>query len=192
MEEIKKRIEVIRAFIDGRSNTLYKQTNAESICLQVRKILELIALSSLVANKDAYAKNRKKFAKDWHAKRILSEIESINPKFYPVPSRQILDGKSGKVIKTEKINSGYLTRHEFEKIYDKCGGLLHATNPFSQQKDIDEFLQTVPVWMSKVMTLLNHHEIQLTQDDLQFWVVMQANTNGNAHVTLFKRMNENA
>ena len=192
MEEIKKRTEVIRAFSDGRANALYKQANAESICLQIRKILELIALSSLVANKDAYAKNRKKFATDWHAKRILADIAVINPDFYPIPSQQVLDANTGKVIKTKKIDSGYLTKQEFENIYDRCGGLLHATNPFSKQKDIENFLKIVPTWMERIMKLLNHHQIQLTQEDLQLWVIMQAKIDGKVHVSLFQRIEANA
>jgi hypothetical protein len=192
MEEIKKRTEVIRGFLDGRCNALYKQTTAESICLQVRKILELIALASLVANKDEYAKVRTNFHKDWHAKRILSSIEEINANFYPKPTRQILDSTGEKVIETKDIKFGYLTRRDFENIYDRCGGLLHAQNPFSNQKDIDSFLKIVPSWMEKIKILLNHHQAQLVREDLQLWVLMQSNTDGKVQVTLFQRVDSDA
>lgn len=186
MEEIKKRTEVINAFLTGKCNALYKQTTGESICLQIRKILELIALATLVANKEEYAKNRSNFATDWHAKRILLSIEKINPKFYPIPSKQVLDA-SGQVIKLDEIKSGFLTRIDFETIFDRCGGLLHAENPFANSKDINNFLKIVPSWMNKIITLLNHHQIQLVKDDLQFWVVMRANTDEKVQVTLFQR-----
>ncbi|MBO2697570.1 hypothetical protein [Shewanella algae] len=192
MEEIKKRTEVIRAFLDGRCNALYKQTTVESICLQVRKILELIALASLAANKEEYAKNRANFAKDWHAKRILQSIEEINPNFYPSPSTQVLDEATGKVLEVKPIKSGFLTRKDFENIYDRCGGLLHAKNPFAASKDIDNFLNVVPTWVEKIKTLLNHHHAQLVQEDLQFWVVMESNTDGRVQVSLFQRVSENA
>ncbi len=192
MEEIKKRTEVIRAFLDGRCNALYKQTSAESICLQVRKILELIALASLVANKEEYAKNRANFSKDWHAKKILQSIEEINPKFYPSPSTQILDEVTGKLLEAKPIKSGFLTRKDFENIYDRCGGLLHAQNPFSASKDIDNFLKMVPAWLEKIKVLLNHHHAQLVQEDLQFWVVMQSKTDGKVQVSLFQKVGENA
>jgi len=113
----------------------------------IRKILELIALSSLVANKNEYARARKNFNRDWNAKFILNDLEKINPKFYPVLTKQILDPTSKKVMKTETVKSGYLTRSEFENICDRCGGLLHANNPFGQAKDIDKFIQVVPSWM---------------------------------------------
>lgn len=188
MEEIKKRTEVIHAFLNGKCNALYIRTTAESICLQVRKILELIALASLVANKDEYAKNRANFAKDWNAKKILQSIEEINPNFYPSPSKQILDNLTGKVLSIEKIKSGFLTRPDFENIYDRCGGLLHARNPFSASKDFDNFMSIAPSWMEKIKILLSHHQMQLVQEDLQFWVVMQSNTDGRTQVTLFQQV----
>ena len=188
MEEIKKRTEVIHAFLNGKCNALYIRTTAESICLQVRKILELIAHASLVANKDKYAKNRANFAKDWNAKKILQSIEEINPNFYPSPSKQILDNLTGKVLSIEKIKSGFLTRPYFENIYDRCGGLLHARNPFSASKDFDNFMSIAPSWMEKIKILLSHRQMQLVQEDLQFWVVMQSNTDGRTQVTLFQQV----
>lgn len=192
MEEIKKRTEVIRGFLDGRCNTLYKQTTAESICLQVRKILELIALASLVANKDEYAKIRRNFHKDWHGKRILKSVEEINADFYPKPTKQVLDSSGEKVIETKEVKFGYLTRRDFENIYDRCGGFLHAQNPFSSPKDIDNFIKVIPTWMEKIMTLLNHHQAQLVQEDLQLWVLMSSKTDGKVQVTLFQRVESNA
>ena len=192
MEEIKKRTEVVWAFLDGRCNALYKQTDVESICLQVRKILELIALASLVANKEEYAKSRANFAKDWHAKRILQSIEDINPNFYPSPSIQVLDKANTKVLEVKAIESGFLTRKDFEDIFDQCGGLLHAQNPFSAPKDIDNALKNIPSWLEKIKILLNHHHVQLAQEDLQLWVVMQSNTDGRVQVSLFQRLSKNA
>ena len=49
MEEIKKRTEVVNGFFTGKCHAMYVQTTAESVSLQIRKILELIALASLAA-----------------------------------------------------------------------------------------------------------------------------------------------
>jgi hypothetical protein len=187
MEEVKKRTEVVRAFLSGKSKTLYKQTTAESICLQVRKILELIALASLVANKEEYAKVRLNFAKNYHAKWIFNTIETINPKFYPCPTKQVFDSARKKVIRVEEVKSGFLTRLELECIYDRCGGLLHAENPFGAKKDIDNFLKVVPQWMNKIIKLLEHHQIQLVNDSQQLWVIMNGKADKKVHVTLFRR-----
>ena len=83
MEEIKKRTTVVNGFLIREYHAKYVQTTAESICLQIRKILELIALGSLVANRPEYQKYRKNFRRDWNAKRILETLERANPNLYP-------------------------------------------------------------------------------------------------------------
>jgi hypothetical protein len=56
MEEVKLRIEVVRVLLSGRFSLKYLPPLVESVCLQIRKILELIALASLVAVKDEYSR----------------------------------------------------------------------------------------------------------------------------------------
>jgi len=48
--EVKRRTEVAYAFISQQTHAIYLPTTIESACLQVRKILELIAFGSLVVN----------------------------------------------------------------------------------------------------------------------------------------------
>jgi hypothetical protein len=177
MVEIKLRIEVIAGFLLGTVSAKYLQPNVESVCLQFRKILELIALGSLVAHKEEYSKQRANFAQDWHASKILKAIEKINPAFYPVPTKQVLDA-SGKVVRVEDVRDPYLTRGDFANLYDTSSNLLHASNPFGKQKDYEGFWKAAPNWRAKIMTLLNHHQIQLPQDDLQLWVIMENKDDG--------------
>ena len=55
MELIKRRIEVIDSIIQKKSHTtLYEASNIELCCLQLRKCIELIVMSSLVANSEIY------------------------------------------------------------------------------------------------------------------------------------------
>jgi hypothetical protein len=93
MEEVKKRTSEIKGCFDGRVNNLYQATTIECAALQLRKILELIALSSLVAHKKEYAKQYPKFASNWHAERILRDIEKINKDFYPRPIKEVLSAR---------------------------------------------------------------------------------------------------
>jgi len=85
MAEIKKRTAVIDAFTDGIVHAVYKATTIESIYLQFRKVLELIALGSLVANKDVFSAVYQDFAKYWNAELLVKDIERLNPRFYPRP-----------------------------------------------------------------------------------------------------------
>ena len=190
MEEIKMRTTVVDGFLTGKCHAMYVQTTAESISLQIRKILELIALASLVANRTVYQKHRRNFHRDWNGKRILETLEIANPEFYPKPTKQVLDQTTGKVVSLEDITSGFLAKRDYIRLYDRCGGILHADNPFSPKRDIQSFLDSVPGWMGKIMRLLNHHVIQLVDDDQQIWVLMQAKNDGKAHVYEFVRVRE--
>ena len=190
MEEIKKRTEVVDGFLRGELHAKYLQTTVESICLQIRKILEFIALASLVANKAEYEKQRKNFHRDWRAKHILKTLDKANPQFYPSPSKQVTSPETGKVVEVKPITSGYLSRTDFEALYDECSNILHASNPFSgEQQEIQAFLDKTPEWMEKIRVLLNHHQVQLI-DERQLWVLMQANSDGKVHVYEFERVDE--
>ena len=190
MEEIKKSTSVVTGFVRGEINSKYLMTTAESAALQIRKVLELIALSSLVANREEYSKQRVNFRKDWNAKRILTTLTSVNPKFYPVPTRQvpISDG----MYDTPNVESGYLTQDDFIELYDKCSVMLHSTNPFSEE-DVDArvfLFEEAPKWMDKIIVLLNHHHVFPVDDSQMYIVLMQAESDGNVHMATFAKMDE--
>ena len=148
----------------------------------------LIALSSLAANRSEYVKHRKGFHKDWNAKHILETLKKANPRFYPTPNKQVLDQETGDVLSLENITSGFLTKDDYIVLFDKCSGILHAENPFSRSQNPEAFLAQVPAWMEKIRCLLNHHTIQLIDDDKQLWVLMKAKSDGKAHVYEFARV----
>ena len=126
--EIKRRIDVIADHLNNKYIEKYLIIEVETICLQFRKILEKIMLMSLVA-KEAYAEQNEKFAKHYHAKRIMNDLERINPDFYPVPIIRI--HKENECDEWQEIESGYLTKDELIHVYEICGGMMHAQNPFS-------------------------------------------------------------
>jgi hypothetical protein len=54
MEELKLRIEAVNSILEKRTTTICQATNIEFMCLQIRSILELIALGSLAVEEDEY------------------------------------------------------------------------------------------------------------------------------------------
>ncbi|WP_285393799.1 hypothetical protein [Marinobacter azerbaijanicus] len=100
---------------------------------------------------------RKDIAKDWHAARILRKIESINPDFYPVP----IDGFDRQGW--HRVQGGYLTRKQFERLYDECGAMLHSQNPFSKGKSSSTFHKKVPGYLGRIETLLSEHLVELAE-----------------------------
>ena len=155
MWECRYRVETLRDFTSGKNHCTYLQTTVEAEALQLRKLLELIAFSSLVSYQKAYRSLRNDIAKDWHAARILRKIESINPEFYPVPT----DGFDRKGW--HRVQGGYLTRKQFERLYDRCGAMLHSQNPLSKGKSSLAFHKKVPEYLDRIETLLSEHLVEL-------------------------------
>lgn len=184
--EINKRIEVISDHINKITTEKYLIIEVETVCLQFRKILEKIALMSLVANKELYAEQNEKFAKHYHAERIMNDLKKINPDFYPVPTKPIINENGMK--SWIEIEDGYLTKEEFVKIYEKCGGMMHAQNPFSTMKPIEEIQALFPEWLTKICVLLDHHHIRLVGGDIMLVALMKRNDNGLPQAVLFEKI----
>jgi len=161
MEEVKLRMNVVNFFLTGQGHALYLPSTLESACLQIRKILELIAFGSLVANKEAYTAVFTKASKAWNANDILVELEKVNPDFYPVPIIELPSGIPGVRMRHEKRVGDYLDETEFKEVYGRCGAIAHAANPYSKGIDYGYYARMLPVWRTRIMNLLNTHNIQL-------------------------------
>ena len=187
MEEVKMRLEIIREFLDNKKTIGYLISDIEFICLQFRKVLELIALANLVSNQELYTKQYANFANHYHAKRILIDLEKINPKFYPVPINYTISRKEGQPGrgKIEYIKNGYLTKEEFIEVYDECAELMHAENPFATPKDINNLKSKFGSWFNKIIVLTNIHLISLESLDKAIWIIMCDETDDEVHAVLF-------
>jgi hypothetical protein len=170
MEEIKRRTEAVNAILRGAHTTLFRITNIEFVCLQIRKILELIALAALASHKEEFARQHQKFAGMWRAKAILDDLEKMNPGFYPVPTEQVRNQETGKVSEVRPILKPYLTKMDFVDVYQFCSSLLHAENPYGQPKNLQQIESGIPEWMEKIKNLLSHHHVQLLSSKHQLWV----------------------
>ena len=161
MNEIKLRIHVIQGFLTNEWNAHYLISTAECIALQFRKTLELVALGSLVANREEYAKQRASFRKDWNAKKILEVLEGVNPWFYPIPTtpERLANGDvSG--LREKSMSGEYLTKDDYILLLDNCSDLLHATNPYAPtKKTYRQFVDEAPMWASRIVSLLEYHVI---------------------------------
>jgi hypothetical protein len=149
--------------------------------LQFRKMLEHVAFSSLVSNKDAYSKARAQFATDWHAQRMLAHLEKVNSDFYPLPvtlaSTTIeADGKRHQHF--EPVTSGFLTKADFVELYNYCGDVLHAQNPYQTRTTINVRL-SVQEWLARIETLVKLHRVQLITGGV--WLCTVPDKDGKVH-----------
>ena len=144
MKEIKLRTEVITLFLPGQREARYVPTTIETIGLQFRKVLELIAFASLAANRGQYSMVYKSFAKDWEAAKLLKKVERLNPNFYPAPVVEAPTDKPGALHALSERAQDYLTKDDLIEAHGRCGALMHAANPFGFPIDYTFFQQTFP------------------------------------------------
>jgi hypothetical protein len=175
MEEVKRRMLVINAFGNRLTTTPFGATNIESVYLQLRKILELIALGSLVTNKVEFSKAYSEFSKYWNAQYLLQDLERVNSEFYPQPIIEKPGTKPEVAADWEPKTSGFLTKEDFLKLYEKCGKIMHAGNPYGTQIDYSYFEKSIQDWLNKITGLLSSHYIKLVNDPNIYLVHMREN-----------------
>ena len=172
MSEIKNRSKVIISIYEKEVSTRYLSTDIEFCALQLRKILELLLVSTLVANKEEYEKQRKSFDKNWSIRKKLYEIKDINPEFFPIgmilsnikltariTNRQWVDISSDNVFKEK----------DFYPAYKLTSKYLHVQNPFKSERiedKADAFFTNLMEYLGKILNLLKIHRVTLCNGDI--------------------------
>ena len=190
MQEVKFRLHYAEQLLKRLAKTSSfnnKVLVSEAVALHFRKIIELIALASISANKTEYARIRAEFHRDWNARLIFRDLERINASFYPVPisglsSPQYPDGLS--VI--EEHNTGFLTRDGAISLYERCASVLHAENPFSKKNNYDEISASFNDMIPMFKVLLSNFWVHLVPADQAFCVWMYFDQDKDIDVALFK------
>ena len=143
--------------------------DVEYICLQIRKLLELIVMSSLIMNKEAFEKAEKSFKTMWNAKLILKDIKRTHPHFFPMSINGTLNKNENGSWVMDEIDHEPLTEESFCKIYDKCGAALHIPNPFSENENLyHELGEKIPIWLDKIYLTMENHMVFLYGTDLAY------------------------
>jgi len=185
MREVKDRTYAINRILKERANLGFMPIHVEVVYLQYRKILELIAFGSLVANFDVYSQARASYARDWHARRIVEAIEKLNPNFYPEPVNQVDTPGERASVRLDKVTEPYLSLEEFIKLYEICGGVLHSENPYGDNYKYSMLYKEASTWGAKIRNLLNAHQVRLVGDD-GFYLIQMAAENKKPTYTYFE------
>jgi hypothetical protein len=184
MAEIKTRHRLVKVVGEGRILAFPQAARVEFGYLQFRKILELIAMGSLLANSKALGQVQSKIQHYWNAKDLLKDIQAINPDFYPRPIVQKPSQRPG--VKTDWLDrpDDYLTKDRFVTLYDTCGGILHARNPFAREQDYPKLEKAAPNWYLWIRNLLNAHTIRLVGDPI-IWLMQMGSDSEPPTYVLF-------
>jgi hypothetical protein len=183
MEELKLRVSLVldithqRVTVPGADAAPIELT-----CIQLRKILELIAFGSLVANRTKYAVAYANFAEHWNAKRMLQNLAKIHKDFYPRPLAIGAQEQSG-VHSFVDVDRPFLTQDDFIFLYDAASKALHIRNPFQSAAPID-FRISIADWIVRIQQLLGIHLVRFV-DTPDLWVVnLNTPGDGKVHVSL--------
>ncbi len=188
MDEITRRKGFIRDFYGVSVNRFPEAVVAETIGLQMRKILELIAKASLAAHRAVWDEASLWFKRDWHASEILSRIEKVNPSFYPQPVREsrVYDSGPLRASWEDVPETSFLTRDRFTAAYDSIGAMMHAHSP-DESVEYSRFLVRTQEWDDQIHELLGMHQVFLLGVPDAFFLV-QMNVNGRPKWTRWEQV----
>ncbi|MYC07798.1 MAG: hypothetical protein F4X57_11625 [Chloroflexi bacterium] len=166
MEEVKDRIESINQLMELPGITI--QTRVESICLQLRMLLELIVFSSLVSNKDVWQRSQKELKSSQDISKKLRELKRLHPNFYP----RAVDLEAGlRGAEPRDRQEGFLSEDKLTEVYGRLGNILHAENPLGRETDYRYFIDAVPEWLSQVTSLMEYHKVYLYHHPEEFYLI---------------------
>ncbi len=179
LQSTKARLNLIDRVVSGGLRIENEAIDAEFVCLQLRRVLELLAFASVSANKDIYAQAHNDFATHWNAKRLLQKLEKLHPDFYPQPVRLTAPDARG-VKQLVAIETAYLTKDDFVFLYDTCSQVLHEWNSYRDDPRVVNFRVSIAEWVKRIRALPEVHWIRLA-GTLDIWVVHYNHPDGNVH-----------
>jgi hypothetical protein len=158
--EIKIRLEHIANYINEDKDRFVIEFHA----LQVRKIIELVAFSLLAIHSTNYKDFRAKvgidFTNDWNGRDIITNVLKLNPDMF---FRAVYNGFTKQQDGTKQLKlreeSECYTLKRLVKLYDRCGGILHVSNPWNNSNKIESFHNELPSIIKKLESTLSDHVV---------------------------------
>ncbi len=151
--EIRTRVEHAVTLLDG----VTLRFNLEAAALQLRMAIELVALSTLVINRQNLAEIETALGRHkWSDAMRL--VERVNPNYWPEPFVPRVDGKMSQL---DQLAGHYLTKEDAGRAWSRLSELLHATNPFGTDRVDDTVVSRLRAIVSDLTQLLGFHTVDL-------------------------------
>lgn len=185
MGHVKFRLEILRSSIDSAENVKQHEHSvitAEIAYLQVRKICETLALSTLCAHNQLPETNSNKFVKNYNAEAIFGMLSKVNDNGFPLAVRPINGGEKQFSIITE----GMMTRSDLKKIYNQCHLILHNGNLadlIAGKEIVLDFRELVKIH-NQFAELLKIHMVPLPEFENVLICILHQKETGKAHVRI--------
>lgn len=177
LEEAKVRALAIDNALSGQTRIL-KPFLREFCFLQLRFICEIIALACIVAHSDIAAAKSKKMRKSYSAHFIIKRLGTLHPKFYPVPTIAM---RQGRTLHLKDAEAPYLAKGDLMRLYAVAGDELHhgsLDSVIAGEQQFNESLDDVREWLQKIVNLLSRHAIATLDDAAMIYCVWRAADHG--------------
>jgi hypothetical protein len=178
MQDAKERLEVLHGLALKQSSSGLTYFETEFASLQIRKILECVAFSSLAANRTAYQAAFPKMDRHWKAKKIIGFLQDVHPNFYPKPLKPLANGHF------EHLQEAYLTQDDFNFLYDCSSRIIHHWNPYDQRPRQVNFEKPLIDWFYMIFRLLNLHYATVANTNNLLVVQLQNTEDQKVHVAV--------
>jgi len=131
----------------------------EWVAVELRIVLELIVMGSLVTNREAISKVSSvlKIKGVTEAQKI---VERVNPEYWPTPmagSRQ----PDGTLVGEPFVAAEFLRKADWGREYGFLSELVHAWSPYDPPRDVTADVTRLQNLFDRVETLLRQHVITL-------------------------------
>ena len=190
MEEVKRRVDVIISVLN-RVHPLPLIVAVELCYLQLRKIVEMIALACLAAHGDILDTKANFLQKAYNADHITNQLGKLHPDFFPIPGEQRLDPLTQRPVEVVRLTSGFLSKDDLLNLYGKCGDYLHrgSLRQIIMNRELNFDFEKIALWTDQIIKLLNHHQIQTSHPDTMLWVLMNDKEDGQVKCFPMRRIN---
>lgn len=165
MQEARERLASIAQLLNA--DDLSDWARLESVCLQVRKLLELVMFSSLVANQDLWEQSQKELRSSQNMTKKFKELKRLHSNFYPTPVD--LNQWTGQepALRTDD----FLREDDFIRVYGSLGDILHADNPLGKPGDYSDFMDRAPDLIESIQNLMECHKVHFYDHPDEFYLV---------------------
>ena len=163
LQQIKVRLDGADQLLVACSTDWSAELVLEHAALHLRKVVELVVLSTLVTNRAELERVSDKLYKQ-DAGEARKLIRRVNPDYWPEPIRTTLIGPGG-IFEMLAVTDDYLLEDEWGKAFGWTSNILHARNPLDNPFDMHGSRERLEVLARKVRTLLTEHRVHLLGGD---------------------------
>lgn len=174
MTEINNRVDNINLAVSGTLGFSDPMRAQEFCYLQIRMVIENIALAALVAHGDMQGVSSLHNA--WSADKIMNRLERLHGNFYPKSCIQV-GGDKSKIEYKQGIE-----KSELLKIYNTCGEKLHRGKLANIKNPKEVNFIVVVDYVQKIYDFLNMHSIFLSDNKTLILCIMRTIETGEVHV----------